>query len=223
MHYDRGRLARRMRDNLRRGARPLEGYEHFRAFTNMDYVTAQDWFDGFRRYRALDAAYGGKFILNTRPVDHWLRSVMAHDARRPHISGPHLLRRFGTADPERVAEAWRALWEAHHREVRSAIPPGRLLVFDIERDPPERLCDFVGVGRACARHWTHENPTLRPFAGAAARLVPLPLKRAVPGRLKAPLKKLLRAAPRGGRVARSPAPESAGDRTGRGGVGRGRA
>ena len=56
VQHDHGRLARRMRDNLARGARALEGYEHYRAFTNMDYIAEDDWFDGVRQYRALEAA-----------------------------------------------------------------------------------------------------------------------------------------------------------------------
>lgn len=34
--------------------------------------------------------------------------------------------------------------------VRAELPAEVLLEFDIESDPPERLCDFVGVPRACA-------------------------------------------------------------------------
>ena len=133
--------ARRMRDNLARGARPLEGYEHYRAFTDMSWIGAEDWFDGFVHFRELEAAYGGqaggsRFILNTRPLDHWVRSVMAHANRRPHWRhwAAHHLRRFDTEDPERIAEGWRALRAAQHRRVRAALPPVRLLVFDIESD-----------------------------------------------------------------------------------------
>ena len=193
VHHDGGRLARRMRDNLARGARPLEGYERYRAFTNMDYIAEDDWFDGFRQYRALEAAYGGKFILNTRPVAHWVESVMAHDARRGRRGAAHALSRFGTADPERVAAGWRSLWEAHQRRVRADIAPGRLLVFDIESDPPERLCDFVGVAHSFARHWRLENPTLGRFGNAVAAMAPLAVKSAVPGRVKLQLKRWLRA------------------------------
>ena len=193
VHHDRGRLALRMRENLATGARPLEGYEHYRAFTNMDHVAADDWFEGFRHYRALDAACRARFILNTRPVEHWLRSLMAHYARRAHIAAPYVERRFGTSDPEWVAAHWRAQWEAHHRAVRADIPRERLLVFDIESDPPERLCDFVGVPRDHARHWRRENPTLGALGNTMAGLLPLALKRAVPDRVKLPVKRLLRA------------------------------
>ena len=194
VHHDRGRLAQRMRVNLAAGARPLAGYdERYRAFTNMNLNAARDYFDAFKHYGALRAAYGGKFILNTRPVEHWVRSLMAHQAQR----GRREMRlnyelRFGTSDAARVADCWRAEWEAHHRNVREEIPEERLLVFDIEADPPERLCDFIGLPRACARHWRQENPTMNRFGRLVAACVPLAAKRRIPQGLKQPLKRRLR-------------------------------
>ncbi len=101
------------------GARPLEGYEHYRAFTNMNLNEPDDYFDAFRQYGALRRAYGGKFILNTRPVEHWVRSVMAHNVERFGRAGllRHYELRFDAAEPERVAARWRAEREAHHRRV----------------------------------------------------------------------------------------------------------
>lgn len=194
VHYDRGRLARRMRDNLAAGRRPLEGYDHrYRAFTNMNHNEPDDYFDAFKEYAALDRAYGGRFILNTRPREHWLRSRMSHDARRLRARrlANHRLR-FGTDDPAEVADRWRAEWEEHHRRVVAEIPAERLLVFDIESDPPERLCDFVGVPRSCARHWRRENPSMNAAGRLVGALVPPAVKRRIPERLKLPLKRLLR-------------------------------
>ena len=195
VHHDQGRLARRMRDNLAAGARPLEGYEHYRAFTNLNLNAPDDYFDAFKHYEALRRAYGGKFILNTRPVEHWVRSVMAHQSERFGRAAlrRHYELRLGAADPARVAAYWRAEHEAHHRRVREEIPGGILLEFDIESDPPELLCDFIGLPRACARHWRRQNPTMNGLGRLAASYVPLAAKRWIPDRVKQPLKMLLRA------------------------------
>ena len=191
VHHDKRRLGRRMRENLAAGRAPLDGYDrHYRAFTNMDFQTPDDHFDGFKHFEALLAAYGGRFILNTRPIEHWLRTVMRR-AESPWLRAAHAAR-FGTDDPVRVAECWRAEWTAHHRHVRATLPPERLLVFDIESDPPELLCDFVGVPRSCARFWTQENLSLNRLGEALAACLPAPLKSAVPDRIKYPVKKLLR-------------------------------
>ena len=201
VHHDRGRLARRMRDNLAAGRAPLAGYDRrYRAFTNMDFQSRHDHFDGFKHFEALHAAYGGKFILNTRPVDRWLRSMMRYAARKRFLAA-HAAR-FGTDDPARIAACWRAQWEAHHRRVRATLPADILLEFDIESDPPERLCDFVGVPRSCRHYFALENPSLNGIGEALAAWVPAPVKRAVPARIKYPVKRLLRARRRQARTVR---------------------
>ena len=81
--------------------------------------------------------------------------------------------------------------EHHRRRVRAELPPGRLLVFDIESDPPERLCEFIGAPRALARHHRVENPSLNRWGEAVAACLPFAVKRALPARLKRPVKRWL--------------------------------
>lgn len=197
VHHDRGRLARRMRANLAAGRASLDGYDdRYLAFTNMDFQEEDDRFDGFRHVEALDAAYEARFILNTRPMEHWVASVMATAGQR-RVKRAHESR-FGTSDPERVAACWRAEREAHHAHVQAVLPADRLLVFDIETDPPERLCDFVGVPRAYARFWTRENPSPGRLGALLDAVLPAPVKRAVPDAVKFPVKAWLgRRAPTG--------------------------
>ena len=151
---------------------------------------------------AIKSAYAfGLRLRLSRPtgLEHWLRSLAVHYARRP--LGPQCLEaRFGTADPATVAEGWRALREEHHRRVCAELPPGRLLVFDIESDPPERLCAFIDAPPALARHYRVENPSLNRWGEALAACLPLAVKRALPARLKRPVKRWLgaRRAPVGG-------------------------
>ena len=51
VHCDEGRLAKRMQVNIEAGARPLAGYdERYRAFTNMNWSAADDYYDAFKHY-----------------------------------------------------------------------------------------------------------------------------------------------------------------------------
>ncbi|MXZ82057.1 MAG: hypothetical protein F4Z15_12065 [Gammaproteobacteria bacterium] len=193
IHYDEGRLAKRIRVNLAAGDRPLAGYdERYLAFANMNWNAADDYCDAFKEYAAFRRVYSGRYILNTRPMEHWIRSVMAHKALRGrHEAAAHWMLRFGTADPERVAEGLRAERDEHHRRVLAEIPADELLVFDIESGPPEKLCDFVGVGRECAQFWTRENATMNPLGRFLVRAVPDAVKRSIPERWKRPVKNRL--------------------------------
>lgn len=79
-----------------------------------------------------------------------------------------------------LAAGLRADREEHDRRVLAEIPADELLVFDIEADPPERLCDFVGVPRDWARFWTPENALMNPLGRSLVRAVQRPVKRGVP-------------------------------------------
>ena len=194
VHHDRGRLALRMRENLAAGRAPVAGYERYRAFTDMDWFAARDCFDGFKAYRALLAYYGerARFILNTRPRERWIESLWRHYARRGRT---HFEWRYGTAEGAAVRAIWRAEWDAHHAAVRSAIPAEQLLVFDIESDPPERLCEFAGLPSACARFYGLQNPSLGGLGRLVARVTPLAARRALPPGIRLALKRLLRVRP----------------------------
>ena len=79
---------------------------------------------------------------------------------------PHLPAEFGTLDPERVADDRRRLREEHYRCVTAELPAGRLLVFDIEPGPPERMCEAIRVPSADAARSRLENPSLNWFGRA---------------------------------------------------------
>ena len=196
IHYDCGRLALRLRENLAAGRAPFTGYERYRAFTNIDYFAERDFYHGFKQYSALLAYYGpqARFILNTRPLEHWIRSLRAHYGNRPaRMMQAHYEWRFGTSDPDRVEAHWRMEWKEHHARVRQEIPASQLLVFDIESDPPDRLCAFAGLPPSCSRFYRRQNPTLSRTGRRLANRIPLSVRQALPEAVRLPVKNLLRA------------------------------
>ena len=185
VHWDQGKLALAMRENIQAGKPILRGYEHYEAFTNMDYVAADDCFEGFKHYHRILKDYPeAKFILNTRKRENWIRSMLKHG----ELAGPARVQfyqwRYGTSAPERISEIWSREWEQHHSKVIAEIPGDRLLIFDIETDSPELLCAFTGLPTAMARNYRLENPTLNRFWAMLARCAPSIFKRMLPYRIK---------------------------------------
>ena len=193
VHFDWGRLGRTMERNLGEGLPLLRGYERFDAFTHMEYSAPHAWFDGFRRWPELMETYGNsRFILNTRSREGWIRSMLPNNPERRYWRMDYFEARWGTSDPDELAELWSRDWDEHHRGVMAGIPEDRLLVFDIERDSPELLCDFIGLPSSSARHWTRENARLHPLAARLASKIPVPVKRMLPDRMVRPIKRGLR-------------------------------
>lgn len=68
LHWDAGRLAKRMYANLAEGRELLAGYEEFDAFTDMEYLDefGTTYLEGYKLYPHLAAQYpNAVFILNT--------------------------------------------------------------------------------------------------------------------------------------------------------------
>ncbi|MBX3286150.1 MAG: sulfotransferase [Acidimicrobiales bacterium] len=97
------------------------------------------------RFDVLDEQYpGSRFVLTTRPVEHWVESRRKHVQRnRERAARGEYAGDFLEIEPD----AWRAEFAAHHERV-AAYFEGRhdLLVLQIAAgDGWERLCPFLGA------------------------------------------------------------------------------
>ncbi len=152
-------IARTLERNARAGLPPLSGIEDATAYSDMDMCDRRQNLSGIRHFRLLDHHYpGSRFILNIRDPQNWLNS------RSRHFNGGYLRRAMvqaGLDSPEQMRSVWLAEWHAHHAAVRVhfATRHEQLLVFDIERDDPRRLCAFLPEHRLKPRHWGHHNRT----------------------------------------------------------------
>ena len=86
VHWDEGRLARRMFANLASGNNLLEGYEQFDVFTDMEYLDDfGTYLEAYKLFPQLAAQYPNAiFILNTRNREAWIRSRLTHGKELSH-------------------------------------------------------------------------------------------------------------------------------------------
>tara|TARA_B100000959_G_scaffold270168_1_gene316698 strand:- start:49 stop:756 length:708 start_codon:yes stop_codon:yes gene_type:complete len=108
-------------------------------------------------FEELDKQYpGSRFILNTREVEGWIRS-----RRRfldigytfcPHGDGVH-----GSQDE--LEGCWRYHWRDHVSSVRGYFSdkPGSLLEYDIHRDEPRQISDFLPELDLDPDKWARHN------------------------------------------------------------------
>lgn len=109
-----------------------------------DHDAFSDIFALSERFDLLDHQYpGSRFVLTTRPIEHWVESRRKHVLRnRERAQRGEYAGTFLEIEPE----AWRAEFEAHHQRVADYFE-GRqdLLVLRIAAgDGWERLCPFLG-------------------------------------------------------------------------------
>jgi len=142
IHWDKGRLAKRMFVNLANGDELLTGYEAFDVFSDMEYLDDNGTFlEAYKLFPYLAVQYpNAVFILNTRDREDWIRS------RLRHSNGSYAVRQrahYNAESNENLTDIWRAEWERHHRRAVQyfADKPHRFFICRIETDLPHLLND----------------------------------------------------------------------------------
>jgi hypothetical protein len=136
VHWDHGRLARRMFRNLSDGRSLIDGYERFETFADMEHVTGGFAFEGYKLFPVLAHQFpDALFLLNTRDREDWVRSRFRHRDGRYAQQWKACI---GASDDASLADFWRAEWERHHERVMTFFAGRnlRFLAFDISRDSP---------------------------------------------------------------------------------------
>jgi hypothetical protein len=151
-------IAKVMETNVAAGKPILSGLPRYRVYSDLTHVRAGRAIEGVRHFKLLHAEYPDSyFILNTRPVDNWVRSRERHD------DGDFIDRYARALDMthDEVRDHWRDMFVQHSRlckEYFSGNP--KFMEFDIERDGPEQLKDFCRPDFDLdADNWTHKGAT----------------------------------------------------------------
>jgi hypothetical protein len=138
----------------------LHGIDGHDAYGDLSYCDQVVYIEGSRFYCSLYQEHRDSyFILNTRPIESWLRSRIAQG------SGS-LLRRAASVyrcEEAEVVALWRAQFTAHEAEVTrffAALPASRFLRFDIETGDIAEVAAFLAPDFAVAtQYWQKKKET----------------------------------------------------------------
>ncbi|MBV9571352.1 MAG: hypothetical protein JO056_08935 [Alphaproteobacteria bacterium] len=143
VHWDQGRLAKTMFRNLKAGRSLIHGYEDYDIFTDMECMKNGHSLEGYKLYPELAKEFPlALFLLNTRDRERWIQSRMQHQDGK---LAQDWKRHYGVSSDDHLQDCWRKDWDSHHEQVKAffANSPYRLVIFDIERDPPAKLAEAM--------------------------------------------------------------------------------
>lgn len=156
IHWDRGQIAINFAKRKEAGEDPFLDYPEIRFFSDMGNPMTGKLIEPYKDFRYIYRFYpDAYFILNTRTVQSWLLSRCNH-ARLVEWHQQAL----GISTLEELLLHWSLDWSQHMKDVKAffADKPGQLLVFNIERDDPKNIVDFVYPEFALdARHYARSN------------------------------------------------------------------
>lgn len=147
IHWDNGLLSLTMKKNFEQNEPLLKGYENYRFFSDMEHFDENMgvFYSHVHYYQLLDKQYPkSKFILNTRNVNHWIKSRLNHQfGGMTGYYAKYIMSKLNI-NLYQLLYKWRLEWDNHHTEVLEYFH-GRandLLIFDIEKDDPQKIVDF---------------------------------------------------------------------------------
>ncbi|MBP0484470.1 sulfotransferase [Sagittula salina] len=156
MHWDKGRLARRIVSNASAGIDPLRGYEDYRGFTDIFSVSEELYLSPVLIFDILRRAYPDDiYVLNLRSFENWHRSRDNHRKGSPRPTITARLEALFGSDYDARTE-----YEAFARLKQN--PPARFHVLDLEQeDAFETLAVFLEAQgfEICERAPRHANRT----------------------------------------------------------------
>lgn len=159
VHWDRGRLARRMVENCLDDRPILDGYDReFRVFSDMQAQSGRIRIEANQYFRVLDRDYpGAYFIFNNRDLSGWINSrsanfVTPHGATNLELE----MRRLNSTDPQEAVQLWVRERNAFEAEVRRYFRGNpRFLEIDItDPDLPRQISRHIDRTMDPA-HWKH--------------------------------------------------------------------
>src|SRR5262245_25628924 len=161
VHWDKGRLAKRMFTNLAEGRNLLWGYEEFDSFTDMEYLDESGlYLAAYKLFPYLAAQYpDAVFILNTRDREAWIRSRLQHGSDLSYTRRQMLHHNVDTVTE--LADRWRVDWDQHHRRVVEFFEgkPYRFFVCRIETDLPHLLNTMLPECKLDSTYYRLRNQT----------------------------------------------------------------
>lgn len=178
VHWDYGKLALSIKNNLNQNIAALSSYEDFVFFSDMESYSFSDGqyrYDFlFKYFDVLDNQYPkSKFILNTRDINKWIISRLNHindyiiknntleiiDGREPYYIS--YMKSFKIKDLSDLVLAWTNEWYEHHNIVMNYFKdrPKDLLVFNIDTDNLDKIKSFFPQIQFLSNKLPHSHKT----------------------------------------------------------------
>ena len=158
IHWDQGRIARKMKKNYKNKEPLLKDYPDYYVFSDLeDYkklnYANEDYF------KELYYQYpNSKFILNIRDVQNWIKSRNRHENSYYVIE---LCKLYGI-NKDTLNKKWITDFNTHYKCVTEFFKnkTDKLLIFDIEKDSVDKIIKFLPEYNLDKKHYTHENKTI---------------------------------------------------------------
>jgi hypothetical protein len=149
-------IAHNMFRNFNIGRNLLHGIDQFEAYGDICYASNTLVLEANQLFPHVFRQYPGHyFFFADRPVEDWIRSRIAHS----NFLERHMAY-FGIEDRDAMLDLWREQYVSTRSRIIAhfAENGGNFLLFDLYKDKPERICEFLKPDyQLDSAHWEIRN------------------------------------------------------------------
>lgn len=162
LHWDYGKIAFNIVENIKKNDWLLSGYEHIDVFSDIECCInlgdRYEFFYAYKYFKLLDEQYpNSKFILNTRNINNWISSRLKQKVGYYIVSNKKIIKlhpepnyfdlqinHYSCSSIDNLIKIWENEWFRHHNDVKEYFQNRNsdLLIYDIEKDPFKKISDF---------------------------------------------------------------------------------
>jgi hypothetical protein len=163
VHWDEGKLTRKMLENVINSKPILQGYDdEFDVFSDLVFRNDSLWFEGNTLFKQIDQYYQNAFfIYNTRDMDAWLDSRCKHTEQVKEQTLLDLHKKLlCTDDINKIKNHWKSTRLNYEEELREYFnSKSNFLQIDIkDKNFVNKLSAFI-QGDLDPSHWGRFNKT----------------------------------------------------------------
>ena len=140
VHWGGGNIAKKIDSNIKQNKPPLNGVDKYDCYTDIENIDTNS-FPLIKNYELLDKTYPNSlFILNTRPLDNWIKSRLNHEGGEYTNTFKNVL---GVTTDEELRTIGTEQWTEHHNKAIDYFKNrDNFIIFDIETEG-DKLTEFL--------------------------------------------------------------------------------
>jgi len=159
-HWERGQIAEDFYSRMGKGEPPLCDWDKdFIGFTDLNKVTHRVLLEPYKHFEYMYKFYpDAYYILITRNIRDWVKSRINHS----NLASSYLSC-LNLDYYEELVSYWELEWYNYHASVmRFFGTKGNVLLYDIDKDDPKALCEFLkpDFGQLNPDMYKHEHKTI---------------------------------------------------------------
>lgn len=141
-HWEKGEIAKSFFSRMKKSEPGFLDWNAYIGFTDTQYFSREIMLEPYKEYEYIYKFYpDAYYILNTRYIEEWIESRMAH--RKGSVIEVYKSN-LNIKTKKDIIDYWRQDWKSYHKSVKTFFRNKKnFMIYHINENHPRDLCNFL--------------------------------------------------------------------------------